>query len=71
MELGERIAAWRAFKGMSQRELARRLKISHPAISQWEDGSTKPTQDNLAKIVDEFGISMERFYGRVPVAKAS
>jgi transcriptional regulator with XRE-family HTH domain len=71
MDLGARLAAWRRSKGISQRDLAKSLGITHAAISQWEDGATQPTQENLAKVVDLFGLTMEKFYGRIPAAKAS
>ncbi len=72
MNLGSRIAAWRKVKGLSERDVAQKLGITPPAVYQWEDGKTVPSTKNLTKLVVEiFGISMERFYGRPPVAKAS
>lgn len=71
MELGIRLAAWRKSKGLSQGYVAKALGITRAAVSQWEDGTTQPTQDNLARVVELFEISMERFYGRLPKAKAA
>lgn len=74
MELGVRIAGWRKAKGLTQRELAERIGVSPAAVYQWEgcgDAKTKPALVHLEKLVDVLGISMERFYGRVPKPKAS
>jgi len=72
MELGERIAGWRAWKGLTRRQLAMSLGVTAPAVYQWEDGTTMPSLTHLEKFVLEIlEISMERFYGRVPRAKAA
>lgn len=75
VDLGTRIAAWRKAKGWSQRELADRLGLTAAAIYQWEgtgEQQVNPSLKNLEALVEEFGISMERFYGRLPKeAKAS
>jgi transcriptional regulator with XRE-family HTH domain len=71
MELGERIAAWRKAKGLTQREVAETVGVTPAAIYQWEDGTTKPGLSHLENFVQLLGITMERFYGRVPKAKAA
>lgn len=70
MNLGARLAAWREYAGYSQSKLARTIGITRSAVWQWEDGETVPGARNLAAAVDAFGISMERFYGPLPRAKA-
>lgn len=64
MKLGDRIAGWRQFKGLSQRELAEAIGVTPPAVYQWEEGLTTPGLVNLEKLVEQIGISMERFYSR-------
>lgn len=72
MDLGTRIAAWRKFKGLTQQQVAKACGVSVSAVSYWESNETSPSQDHLAEFVELLGISMERFYGRVPrSAKAS
>lgn len=75
VDLGTRIAAWRKAKGWSQRELAERLGLTASAIYQWEgtgEHQSRPSLQNLEALVVELGITMERFYGRLPKeAKAS
>jgi transcriptional regulator with XRE-family HTH domain len=74
MDIGSRIAAWRKFRGMSQRDLAKAVGVTHGAVAQWEGGGdvdVSPSLDNLDKIVAALRLSMTQFYGRVPKAKAA
>ena len=36
--------------GLSQKELARRMKTHQPAIARWENGSQLPSIESLMKI---------------------
>lgn len=74
MDLGERIAAWRKWKGWTVQQLAEAVGVSAAAAYQWEGSGkskTHPAQPTLEKIVDAFGLTMERFYGRIPKARAA
>lgn len=66
MELSERIAKWRQVKGVSQQELAHSLGVTPAAVYQWEAGTTKPSTTNLEALVEALGLTMVKFYGRVP-----
>lgn len=69
IDLGTRIAAWRRAKGLTQRELADRLGLTAAAVYQWEgtgEQQVRPSLKNLEALVDALGITMERFYGRLP-----
>lgn len=58
---------------MTQRALAAAADVTVSAVSLWESGDrqTSPSQKHLAAVVSAMGLTMERFYGRVPKAKAS
>lgn len=74
VELGERIKRWREAKGLTQRDLAEAAGISVSAVCLWEtegDRKTTPQIEHLNKVVEVLGISMERFFGRIPKAKAA
>lgn len=80
MDVGQRIAAWCAAKGLSLQDLAEAAEVTPAAVYQWVNGlkrdgeprrEVKPSLDKLEKVVAALGISMNRFYGRVPRAKAS
>ena len=51
----EIIKKMRESKGISQRELAKRLGISNRAISKWENGLSFPTMENVIKLSEVFG----------------
>jgi transcriptional regulator with XRE-family HTH domain len=67
--VGERIRAWRTTADMSERDLADKMGLTPPAIYQWERHGKVPSLGNLEKLVEIFGITMERFYGPLPKAK--
>ena len=71
MNLGVRIKSWRKARGLTQQDLAQVCNITCGAVSLWESGLAAPSQRHLGEIVGLFGISMERFYGRVPKKKAA
>lgn len=45
--------------GISQNELAKRIGVTQGAISQWEQGLSKPTIDKLIKLGEIFKCSVE------------
>ena len=57
--LGERIAALRRTKGLSQAELARRLKISASAMGMYEQGRREPSAQILVALARELGVSTD------------
>lgn len=74
LDVGKRIAAWRAARGWTQQQLAEAVGVTHAAVYQWEGTNgyhATPSLDNLEKVVAALGITMERFYGRIPKAKAA
>jgi transcriptional regulator with XRE-family HTH domain len=64
-KVGRRLRVRREERGLSLRELARRLGISPSAISQIETGKSRPSVSTLYAIVTELGMSLdELFSGR-------
>lgn len=57
--LGARIAALRRRAGMSQAELAKRLKVSASAIGMYEQGRRQPAADTLVALGEIFGVSVD------------
>jgi transcriptional regulator with XRE-family HTH domain len=62
-DLGLEIKRHRERAGMSQRELARRLSISHSAVSQIESGKARPSVSTLYEIITELGMSLDKLFG--------
>lgn len=59
MTVGEKIQIYRKQFGMSQEELGQKLFVSRQTISLWEKDQTVPTIDNLIRLRDIFGVSMD------------
>ena len=57
--LNEKIIYYRKKNGLSQEELAGKLLVSRQTVSQWETGQTSPTVDNLIRLKEIFGVSVD------------
>lgn len=58
-DVGAQLREARTEKGMSLRELARRINLSASALSQIETGKNRPSVENLYLIVAELEISLD------------
>lgn len=61
-QIGQRLRSAREEKGLSLREVARRLDISASALSQIETGKSRPSVRTLYAIVSELGLSMDELF---------
>lgn len=59
MTTGEKIAALRREKNMSQEALGEKLGLSRQAVSKWEADQAVPTMDNLMELSKLFGVSVD------------
>ena len=57
--LGARIAALRRGKGLSQAQLANRLRISPSAVGMYEQGRREPSVELLVAMAGEFQVSTD------------
>ena len=60
-ELGQLIIQSRKKKGMTQDELAEKLKVTRQAVSKWEHNETKPDIDNICKLCEVLDLTIEDF----------
>ncbi len=60
--LGARLREERDRRGLSLRELARRLEVSPSLVSQIETGKTQPSVRTLYAIVTELGVSLDEVF---------
>lgn len=60
MTLGERIRAARRAKGLSQREVGRRLGVTKNAVSLWEMDRAAPTSGHLRQLAVELEVDSDR-----------
>ena len=59
MTVGEKIQYYRKKCGFSQEELGAQLLVSRQTISLWEMDKTLPTVDNLVRLKEIFGVSID------------
>ncbi|MCB2834657.1 helix-turn-helix domain-containing protein [Streptococcus dysgalactiae subsp. dysgalactiae] len=61
--LSDNIKYFRKQNKLTQKELARKLKIAPTAISAWEVGRNKPLMDNIEQMASIFGIPKSKLLG--------
>ncbi|MGM0983846.1 MAG: cupin domain-containing protein [Pseudomonadota bacterium] len=61
-DVGARLRALRTFKGISQRELAKRCGVTHSSLSLIEQGKVSPSVSSLKKILDAIPMSVGDFF---------
>lgn len=57
--LGERLQRLRKLRGMTQAELAARLKVSKPTVWAWEQGRARPIDERLSAIAHVLETTLE------------
>ena len=57
------LAFLRTEKGLSQEKLAEMLDVSRQTISRWESGETLPSTDNLIRLSQTLGVSVDYLMG--------
>lgn len=62
MSFKDELRSLRLQDGLSQAELAKRLKISRSAVSMYESGQREPDFETLEAIADFFNVDMARFF---------
>lgn len=60
MTVGEKLQKYRKTQGLSQEDLAQKLLVSRQTISLWENDQTLPTVDNLIRLKEIFGVSIDQ-----------
>ena len=60
MTIGESIYKHRKERGLSQEELGEKLHVSRQTVSMWEKDQTVPTVDNLMRLKEIFGLSIDK-----------
>ena len=64
-KIGNAIKSLRVWEGLTQGELAKKLKISRSAIGMYENGKRSPDVETLEKIADFFNVDMNYITGVV------
>lgn len=64
MTCGDKIAALRDKRGLTQEDLASKIGISRASLSHYEKGRRDPDYNTLTKIADFFKVSVDYLLGR-------
>ena len=59
MSLGERIKEQRKISGLSQEKVAEIIGVSRQAVTKWENGQSAPSTENLFKLAELFGTTVD------------
>lgn len=59
MKLSDKIIRLRKSNGMSQEDLAEKLRVSRQAISRWESGTAMPDAYNILQVSKLFGVTTD------------
>ena len=49
---------------LSQKYVALTLGIAAPSVANWERGKTNPSHENIVKLADLYGVSVDYLLGR-------
>ena len=60
---GERLAALRKERGLSQEDLAEKLQLTRQTISKWETGASTPDLELLVQLAEVFDVSVDSLLG--------
>ena len=52
--------AWREYLGLTQAEVARRMGITQPALSQLESPAARPRRATLKRLAEALGVAVEQ-----------
>lgn len=63
-KFGERLAALRKERGLSQEDLAEKLQLIRQTISKWETGASKPDLELLVRLAELLNVSVDGMLGR-------
>lgn len=66
MHIGDRIAAARKARGISQAELGNVVHVGQTTVSSWEKGRTEPTREAVKKIAQYFRMEIAELEGVSP-----
>ncbi len=71
MAFAENLLNARKRKGLSQEKLAEMLHVSRQAVSKWETGESTPDMDNLLRLREALGISLDALLLEAPEEPAA
>lgn len=61
---GQILKELRKKKNLSQKEMSEFLNVSSQAYQKYEYGTAEPTFDNISKLADFYGVTVDYLFGR-------
>ncbi len=71
MTLNERLKALRTAKGIGQAEVAAIADVAIPTVSEWESGKKNPKRENLVKLAEYYGVTLDYIVQGIEVKELS
>lgn len=65
--MGRCLAVARERAGLSQAAAAEALGLHRHSFINWEGGSTEPLADDLLRLADLYGVTLDELTGRAPL----
>jgi transcriptional regulator with XRE-family HTH domain len=62
-DFGSRLRQLRQYRSMTAVDLARRVKVTPPAVSHWEHRTKAPKTRRLQAVADALGVSLDTLKG--------
>jgi transcriptional regulator with XRE-family HTH domain len=56
------LAVYRKAKKLTQWDVATTMKVSDTLISKWETGKIMPTNEELVKLAEIYGVGIKKLY---------
>jgi len=53
-------------RGLTQTDLAEKMKVTQSVIAMWERGATLPAASKLPELADVLGCTIDALFGREP-----
>ena len=62
MSIGRNIRRLRRQGGLTQEQVAKKLKVTCQCVSKWENGTSAPDIERLPEIAALFGVSIDELF---------
>lgn len=69
MTFGKKLGELRKENGISQEKLAELVGVSRQAVTKWESGKSNPDTENLIRLAEVFGVSVDELCGKESAEK--
>lgn len=63
-KFASRLKELRKKHGLTQKEIAKLIGISQSSYSNWENGNTEPSLENVVRLAKLFGFTTDYLLGR-------